>query len=227
MIALYQFIMMSDSTEYQWVVVPAVVAAVEGTDNPADIQVQEEVDSGLVVDTAASTGYNPDKLEAVDEGDGCNHNQVVRRGCNPVVDTWDSCTVAGVEVVVAAVVVVPHIQPCHNDELVAADILLDSFGLDAEVDNDCNYSNYCKHNQSVECFLAFLCGFAGWQWSLVAILALHQKGNRAEIPRFLLGTAHQTFPHPGKHQPRCLMIPTKSIQKYKSTLNYINKLVYK
>lgn len=214
MIARYQFIMMSDSMVCQRVVAPAAVVAVEDTDNPVDIQVQEEVDSDPAADIAANTGYNPDKLVAVDEGDDCNHNQVVRRGCSPVVGTWDSCTVVGV-VVVVEVVAVPHIQPCHSGGLVEADIQLHSLELDAEVDNDCNYSNYCKYNQSVECFLIFPCDFVGWQWSLVAILVHHLKGNRAENPRFPLVIGHQTFPHPGKYRLRCLEIPANDIHKYK------------
>lgn len=166
------------------------------------------------------TGYNQHKLEEVDDGDGCSHNQVVHRGCIPVVGTWDSCT--EVEAAVVAEVVLLYIHPCHSG-LVEGDIQLHTPELDAVGGKDCNYSNYCKHNQSVECFRFFLCDFVGRQWCLVATLAHHPKGNRAVNLRFPLQTVRQTFLHPGRHQPGCLESPVKiHINKY---LNYVVKLM--
>lgn len=132
-----------------------------------------------------------------------------------MVDILDSCTADEVVAVVVAAVVVPllHILPYRN--VPAVEDIQQGIPDVVVVDKDCNYNNYCNHNQSVECYLFFLydlktdLDFVEGQWNLVASLAHHLKENLAANQHFLLQIGRQVYLHHDKYQSSSLKCPEK------------------
>lgn len=159
-------------------------AAVVGTDSQVG-------NRALGVDTLGREGTvagkdgNHRKQEAAGGEDDCNRNQVAGTDCILAVDTCYNCTVVGAAVVAAAL----HTLPCRSD-LAVEDMQVDNLAAD----RDCNYNNYCNHNQRVECCRFFLLGlaadlnFEGWQWCHAAFPERHLKENPATNPHSPLRT---------------------------------------
>lgn len=202
--------MMWDSIEDWLAEEPAEVV---DTDNRGGSQVRG-VDTPALEGTAAGTGGSLRKREVPAPAGDCNHNRAVHKECSPAADTWGSCTVGEVAVVVV-VVAAPGSRSCHNDRVVADNRQGGILGMGGE-DKDCNYNNYCNRNRRVECYqffrlrrLADLNVDEAWQWALGASLGRHPTGNRVKNPRFPRQIDHQVCLHPGRHQLGCPACPNE------------------